>query len=46
MKLEDLKIIVTGGAQGMGAHFALALARGRRAGGRGRRERSGPRRAR
>ncbi len=26
MKLEDLKIIVTGGAQGMGRHFALALA--------------------
>ena len=26
MKLEDLKIIVTGGAQGMGAHFALRLA--------------------
>ncbi len=26
MKLEDLKIIVTGGAQGMGAHFALKLA--------------------
>ena len=26
MKLSDLKIIVTGGAQGMGAHFALRLA--------------------
>lgn len=26
MKLEDLKIIVTGGAQGMGAHFCLRLA--------------------
>ncbi|HQY65037.1 MAG TPA: SDR family NAD(P)-dependent oxidoreductase, partial [Polyangiaceae bacterium] len=26
MKLEDLKIIVTGGAQGMGRTFALALA--------------------
>jgi 3-oxoacyl-[acyl-carrier protein] reductase len=26
MKLEDLKIIVTGGAQGMGAHFARRLA--------------------
>jgi 3-oxoacyl-[acyl-carrier protein] reductase len=26
MKLEDLKIIVTGGAQGMGRHFALRLA--------------------
>ncbi|MBK8172914.1 MAG: SDR family oxidoreductase [Sandaracinaceae bacterium] len=26
MKLEDLMIIVTGGAQGMGAHFALQLA--------------------
>jgi len=25
MKLNDLKIIVTGGAQGMGAHFALRL---------------------
>ena len=25
MKLSDLKIIVTGGAQGMGAHFALRL---------------------
>lgn len=25
MKLEDLKIIVTGGAQGMGAHFAKRL---------------------
>jgi 3-oxoacyl-[acyl-carrier protein] reductase len=25
MKLEDLKIIVTGGAQGMGRHFALRL---------------------
>ena len=23
MKLEDLKVIVTGGAQGMGRHFAL-----------------------
>ncbi len=26
MKLDDLKIIVTGGAQGMGAHFAKRLA--------------------
>ena len=26
MKLEDLKIIITGGAQGMGRHFALRLA--------------------
>jgi len=26
MNLKDLKIIVTGGAQGMGAHFALRLA--------------------
>lgn len=26
MKLEDLKIIVSGGAQGMGRHFALRLA--------------------
>jgi NAD(P)-dependent dehydrogenase (short-subunit alcohol dehydrogenase family) len=26
MKLSDLKIIVTGGAQGMGAHFAHRLA--------------------
>ncbi len=26
MRLEDLKIIVTGGAQGMGRHFALRLA--------------------
>ena len=26
MKLKDLKIIVTGGAQGMGAHFATRLA--------------------
>src|SRR5438270_4759295 len=26
MKLSDLKIIVTGGAQGMGRHFALRLA--------------------
>lgn len=26
MKLEDLKIIITGGAQGMGAHFAKRLA--------------------
>ena len=26
MKLEDLKVIVTGGAQGMGRTFALALA--------------------
>ncbi len=26
MKLEDLKIIVTGGAQGMGRHFAVRLA--------------------
>ncbi len=26
MKLSELKIIVTGGAQGMGAHFALRLA--------------------
>jgi 3-oxoacyl-[acyl-carrier protein] reductase len=26
MKLSDLKIIVTGGAQGMGAHFAQRLA--------------------
>lgn len=26
MELKDLKIIVTGGAQGMGAHFALRLA--------------------
>jgi 3-oxoacyl-[acyl-carrier protein] reductase len=26
MKLEDLKIIITGGAQGMGRHFALCLA--------------------
>jgi 3-oxoacyl-[acyl-carrier protein] reductase len=25
MKLQDVKAIVTGGAQGMGAHFALAL---------------------
>ena len=25
MKLEDLKIIVTGGASGMGAHFARRL---------------------
>lgn len=25
MKLQDLKIIVTGGAQGMGAHFAMRL---------------------
>src|SRR5690606_32169761 len=25
MKLEDLRIIVTGGAQGMGAHFAKRL---------------------
>src|SRR5689334_19184117 len=25
MKLSDLKIIVTGGAQGMGAHFARRL---------------------
>lgn len=28
MKLQDLKIIVTGGAQGMGRHFALRLAEG------------------
>ena len=26
MKLEDLKIIVSGGAQGMGRHFAVRLA--------------------
>src|SRR3954469_18205442 len=26
MKLEDLKIIITGGAQGMGRHFAVRLA--------------------
>ena len=26
MKLQDLKIIITGGAQGMGRHFALRLA--------------------
>jgi len=26
MKLDDLKVIVTGGAQGMGAHFATRLA--------------------
>lgn len=26
MKLEDLKVVVTGGAQGMGAHFAQRLA--------------------
>jgi 3-oxoacyl-[acyl-carrier protein] reductase len=26
MKLEDLKVIITGGAQGMGAHFARRLA--------------------
>src|SRR5438128_4540946 len=26
MKLEDFKIIITGGAQGMGRHFALRLA--------------------
>jgi 3-oxoacyl-[acyl-carrier protein] reductase len=27
MRLEDMKIIVTGGAQGMGRHFAIQLAR-------------------
>ena len=26
MQLSDLKVIVTGGAQGMGAHFAKRLA--------------------
>lgn len=26
MKLEELKVVVTGGAQGMGAHFAMRLA--------------------
>jgi len=26
MKLNELKVIVTGGAQGMGRHFALRLA--------------------
>ena len=26
MKLEDLKIIISGGAQGMGRHFAHRLA--------------------
>ncbi|HEX8538644.1 MAG TPA: short-chain dehydrogenase, partial [Cystobacter sp.] len=25
MQLKDLKVIVTGGAQGMGAHFATRL---------------------
>ena len=28
MKLSDLKVIVTGGARGMGAHFATRLAEG------------------
>ena len=27
MKIEDLNVLVTGGASGMGRHFTLALAR-------------------